>query len=241
MLKSQPAVFIFGWLGAKPYHLSRVASFYNGLGLECIPYIQSPMSLLNVREDKTGFQKLYERAVDRPIMCHLFSMNGASVFYKAFAGPDLVLKPKLNLKALILDSTPGQLNRALYHRAFASALFPRSPPLAQLANFVLTPVFDAFLVGARSHRAESQRQIRALYKHPIQAPTQMFCSAKDKLIPFDHQLQYAECARKAGVSVTMRVWPDSGHIRMYREHRDEYSALCREFAKQHLCTNSDTK
>ena len=234
MLKAKPAVFIFGWLGAKPYHIARVASFYKDLDVECIPYIQHPISMLNVREDKKGFERLYEKAIDRPVMCHLFSMNGASVFYKAFTGSDLVLKPNINLRALVLDSTPGHINRELYHRAFANALFPRSRYLANAANFALKPVFDAFLFGARSHRAESQKQIRALYRHPIQAPTLMFSSARDELIPFQDQLEYAERAREAGITVQTRIWPDSGHIRMYRDHRPEYISLCRSFAQKYL-------
>jgi len=234
LTQRRPGVFIFGWLGAKPYHLARVASFYDGLGVDCETFIQSHLSLLNIREQTTEMLKLYQKSLNRPVLMHVFSLNGGAVLFKTFADKNLAIKPEINLKALILDSTPGHVNTALYHRAFSQAIFPRSQTNAKIAQSVLKPLFHTFLFFARSHTKAATAYSEQFFAHPFRVPTLMLGSQQDELIPNRDMVEYAEKAARAGVDVRTRFWPDSGHIRLYREHRPEYIDLVREFTKQHL-------
>lgn len=237
MLK-KPAVFVFGWLGSKPRHVHTIAEFYRGMNVEVIPYIQQPVSLLNLKQDQKSFERMYNQALDRPVLCHIFSMNGSSAFYKTFADEKMIVNPRIDLRALIMDSTPGRVNRELYHRAFSKAIFPKSKVMSALAGAALTPVFDAFLLASKSHRKTTEATIQALYNNPVKVPTLMLGSEQDDLIFSKHMLEYAERARQAGAEVKTRFWGDSGHVRLYKDHRDEYVSLIQSFARKYLCDQS---
>jgi hypothetical protein len=237
---SRPACFIFGWLGAKPYHLARIKTFYDGLGIDCEVYTQHATSLLDLRPDTQSFSRLYDQALQRPVLCHLFSMNGVSAFLKSFADSKWEVRPEINVKALVLDSTPGHVNTALYHRAFSQALFPHSPALNSIGQSLLSALFRLYLSAAKVHREKRMEQDRRIYERPFQYPTLMLGSKVDALIPYDHMMEYAETARKMGIVVETQFWPDSGHIRTYRDHRPEYIALVRNFAKKYFIEPGNT-
>lgn len=233
MLK-KPAVFVFGWLGAKMRHVNTVADFYKHMDVEVIPYVQQPASLLNIKQDEKAFKRMYEQALNRPVFCHMFSMNGSSTFYKTFADKYMRLKSGIDLKALIMDSTPGRIDRDLYHRAFSKAIFPKSKILSAATNIALTPVFDTFLFLSKSHRKETEMTVKALFNNPVKVPTLMLASKKDELIRFGHMMEYADRAKQAGVEVHTKFWSDSGHVRLYKDHPTEYVELVQSFAKRFL-------
>ncbi|OHS99823.1 hypothetical protein TRFO_33652 [Tritrichomonas foetus] len=226
----KPAIFIFGWLGAKEYNMEKIKKFYSGIDADLFSIIQSPLSLLNVKQDKS-LDHLYEKAVDRPVVCHVFSLNGASSFYKSLTTDNLILKPRLNIKGLIFDCTPGHINRPLYHRAFSNAMFPKSPKINKVASTILTPVFDVFLLFANKHRKVSKKQVDQLYKHPFRYPTLAITSKKDDLIPYQDVLEYAENLKNTGTAVQTCVFENSTHVKAYHDHREFYSKMVSDFAK----------
>lgn len=228
-------MFVFGWLGSKPRHVHAIAEIYRYMDVEVIPYIQRPSSLLNLKQDQKSFEKMYNQALNRPVLCHMFSMNGSSTFYKTFADEKMIVNPKIDLRAVIMDSTPGRVDRKLYHRAFSKAIFPKSRYMSALANIALTPIFDAFLMASKSHRKTTEATIQALYDNPVQVPTLMLGSERDELILHKHMLEYAERARQAGTEVQTRFWSDSGHVRLYKDHQNEYVALIQAFTRNFLC------
>lgn len=246
--QKKPAVFIFGWLGAKKYNMHKISKFYTeNMDVDVFPFIQTPQSLLNMSRDK-GLDKLYEKALSRPLIFHIFSLNGASAFYKSFSANEfklndtknnkeenknlkLILKPNLDIRGLIFDCTPGRVNRSLYHRAFSNAIFPKSHVLRQVASIALTPIFDAFLFFARKHRKVSSLQLKTLYNDPLKYPSLLFSSLKDDLIPYNDVLEYANNVKKKGVPVQTCVFKDSTHVKGYHDHRDFYRRTISKFAK----------
>lgn len=237
--QKKPAIFIFGWLGAKEYHMDRVKSFYEEIGIPAFSIIQSYKSILNISSNQQKINEFVNEAQDRPLIAHVFSLNGASAFLKCFTDETLKLKPAIQMKGLVLDSTPGHINRTLYHRAFSKALFPRSNILSSIANVVLAPGFDAFLLLARKHNKESERMIKHIYEHPFTCPQLIFSSEKDKLIRNQDVREYEMKAREAGAIVTSKYYTDSDHIKMYRDHRPEYKQLIQEFACKYLIESNE--
>ena len=231
MLK-KPTIFIFGWLGAKDFNLNKISCFYKNAGFETESIIQSPTSLLNIKRDKS-LDEFYKKAIGKPIVCHLFSLNGASAFYKSFTSNNLIIKPNLNIKGFIMDCTPGHVERALYHRAFSNALFPNSPQLKSAMSGLLTPLFQLFLWCARSHRKESARMLRSLYNNPLQYPTLAITSKKDDLIPYQDVLEYVNNLKKTATPVQDCVFYDTTHVKAYHDHTKFYKNMVTNFAK--LC------
>ena len=232
--KKRPAVLIFGWLGAKPYNINKVARLYSDFDIDHESYIQTPESLLSLKQDTKGFNNIYEMAMGRPIICHVFSLNGASALYKSLTDKKGGFKPNLNIKGLIFDCTPGHPTRNLYHTAFSNAIFPKSPKCRKCANFLLKPAFDLFLLANGNHRREKSQIVRACYSNPFNIPTMLMTSKKDNLIKYTDVLEYANELRKRNIYEETHVWEDSPHVAMYRDHNEEYKKYVNSFVKKFL-------
>jgi hypothetical protein len=224
-------------MGARPRHLSRLATIYDGLNVECEMFIQRPLSVLNVPEQTSEMAALYDRALNRPVLIHSISMNGASTVLKTFTDHNLNLKPEINLRGLILDSSPGHITPGTSHWAFGHAIFPKQPILARAAAVAIKPFFRLFLILRGQDLLSGTAVADRFYRDPIKVPTLMLGSEHDELVLWKDMCEYADVARKAGIDVQTRSWPDSGHVRLYRDHPTEYANLVREFTKKHLLDN----
>lgn len=217
------------------------------MNVDVIPFIQSPESLLNLSRDK-GLDNLYKIALNRPIIFHIFSLNGASALYKSFTLNDklfdlkklsntndkdlkLILRPNLDIRGMIYDCTPGTVNRSLYHRAFSSALFPHYPKFKSIASLCLTPIFDLFLLLASKHRKMSTIQLKSFYNDPLKFPSLFFASKSDDLIPYTDVMAYANKVKQCGVPIQTCIFKDSTHVKGYHDHRLFYKRTVSEFAK----------
>jgi pimeloyl-ACP methyl ester carboxylesterase len=228
-----PAVFLLGWLGCKQRHLQHIARFYDGLGVDCVTFTENPISLLRFRSGKSATDALYQKALNRPVIFHSFSLTGASALVKAFAGTRLDFKPEIDVRGLILDSSPGHVNSALPIRGFATVAFPNSPKLAKLAQIVVGPLFN--LVVNMSDSTDFGKRVSAeIYAKPCTLPTLLLASEKDEIIPYKDIIEYGEAVAKAGGTVQTKIWPDSGHIRMSKDHPEEYKQLVRAFVQKNL-------
>jgi pimeloyl-ACP methyl ester carboxylesterase len=234
MALSRPVVVILGWLGSRPKNLRKIARFYDGLGVDCETFIESPVSLLHIREQKSEMNALYKKTLNRPIILHGFSLTGASAIVKTFCDDDFIVKPELDVRGLIFDSMPGRLPADLHRYAFSKALFPNSRFIEKAALLLLRPVFDIFM--SNYTLKYGQTALNKIFRQPWKQPTLLLGSEKDALIPNSELVEYASVARKAGVDLQTRFWPDSGHIRLSLDHADEYKEIVRSFVKRHVPT-----
>jgi pimeloyl-ACP methyl ester carboxylesterase len=224
---------ILGWLGCKPRQLQKVARFYDGLDVDRELFIEHPLSLVHVRTQRPAMEAVYRKAVGRPILVHGFSLTGASSLIKIFTDGDLHLRPGIDLRVLIFDSTPCRLSAAVHRHAFPKALFPNSRAGELAAKIVLTPIFDV-LMHATGALKWGENLTRQSFARPWKRPTLLLGSERDILVPNSELIAYGEAARRAGAHVETRFWPDSGHIRLSLDHREEYGDLVRAFTKAHL-------
>ncbi|EAX95591.1 hypothetical protein TVAG_370950 [Trichomonas vaginalis G3] len=229
----KPLVLAFGWLGAKPYHMNSFKKIYNGIGLEYKSMVQSYMSILNLKDDHKKFEEMYEAAKNRDVLCHIFSLNGASSFLDSLMEPDCIhYKPNINVKAIVWDSSPGTSPKNIYHKAFAKSIFPKSPFLANALSAVLIPPFNLFLNLSKNHNARAQYKISSAYANPPTCPQLSLSSTKDYIIKHEDVVRYIENARKAGANVEAKFWEDSDHVMLYHDHKQEYIKIVQDFAKK---------
>jgi pimeloyl-ACP methyl ester carboxylesterase len=232
-LSRRPAIFLLGWLGCKDRHLQHIARFYDGLGVDCITFTENPISLLRFRSGKSVADALYQKALNRPVVFHSFSLTGVSAAIKAFVDPSLNFKPEIDVRGLIFDSSPGHVNAALPIRAFATVAFPKSPRLAKLAQIVVGPLFN-LVVNMSDSTNFGERVSHEIYAKPWTVPTLLLASQRDEIIPHKDVVEYAEAVVRAGGKVQTKFWPDSRHIQLSKDHPAEYKALVRAFVQEHL-------
>jgi acetyl esterase/lipase len=226
---------LLGWLGCKPRHLQKVARFYDNLDVDRELFIEDPLSLLHIRSQQAAMEAVYKKSLNRPLLIHGFSLTGASSLMKIFTERDMGFRRGLDVQGLIFDSMPGRLSANLHRHAFPKALFPNSRVGEIATKVVMTPIFDV-LMNVTGTLQWGERLTRLAFAQPWKRPTLLLGSERDNLIPNSELVAYGDAARRAGANVETRFWPDSGHIRVSLDHRDEYARLVREFTKIHLLT-----
>jgi pimeloyl-ACP methyl ester carboxylesterase len=229
----RPAVFLLGWLGCKPRHLQHISRFYDGLDIDRVIFTEDFTSLFRMRSGKAATDALYQKALNRPVLFHSFSLTGASALVKAFADTRFDFKPEIDVRGLILDSSPGHVNAALPIRALATISFPKSPRLAKLAETVGGPLLNLF-VNLGDSTEFGKRVSKEIYAKPCTLPTLLLASEQDEIVPHKEIIEYRDAVTKAGGKVQTKFWPDSGHIRLSKDHPEEYKALVRAFVQKHL-------
>lgn len=236
MLKSpKPIVLAFGWLGSKQYNMNSFKKIYNSIGLDYKSMIQSYFSVLNIAKDDKKFNEMYEAAKGRNVLCHIFSLNGASSFLDSLMKKDLsAYKEGIKVKGIIWDSSPGFSPDYIYHTAFAKSLFPKNEMMARVTARVLKPAFNIFLKHYKGHKDRSDYIINHIYKSPLTCPQLILGSKRDHVIKYEDTLAYAEAAKKAGADVKTRFWDDSEHVSLYHDHKQEYIGLVKDFAEKYL-------
>ena len=230
---SRPAIFAFGWLGAKTKHMNKLNKIYSNMGYQFHSIIQSPLSMLGIQKT-TKYEELYNQAIGRPIICHIFSLNGAHSFLKTMTDEQYKFKPGLNIRGLILDSTPGKLYPTIYSEAFSKAIFPSYPFLQKISQTGLSLMFKVFFKGHKKHLDEAYSMINSVYQHPFKAPQLILASENDQIVKCDDIKEYEKIARNSGVYVKSRYWPDSGHVGMFRDHMTEYISLIQDFTSKFI-------
>jgi predicted esterase len=102
------------------------------------------------------------------------------------------------------------------------------------ANALLKPLVSAFLAANMGHVAATGRIMEALYHDPFKKPMLLLGSERDAMLPHAGLVESRELLAKAGIPVEARFWKGSGHVRLQKDHTEEYRALVRALAKRHL-------
>jgi acetyl esterase/lipase len=237
MAVQRPLVVMLGWLGSRMRHLQKISKLYDGLDIDRELFIERPLSLMQIREQTTEMEALYQKSLNRPLLVHVFSLTGVSALAKIFTDRKSHPRPNLDIRGLVLDSTPCRVIADMHRDAFPKALFPNSRFLRKATQFFMTPVFDAF-INVTGVVKWGEQLTHEIYRQPWTQPTLMLGSMQDQLIPNSEMVEYAKQARKAGAVVETRFWPDSGHVRVSLDHAMEYGELVRGFTKTHVLTKT---
>ena len=159
----RPVVFLLGWTGCQPRHLTKYADLYAGLGCRPICFTEHCAFSVLWRPGvlSTLAEQLLARAgEERPVAVHVFSNGGSFLWARALAlaYTEQQLMEQLlehgeceeegelgSIRGQILDSTPGRLAdvKGGYH--FLSEM-AGSNRLAQAALLLLFPLAVLLLV-----------------------------------------------------------------------------------------------
>lgn len=227
--EKKPLIAIFGWLGAKPRHIAEIKSIYKGLPVETVAHVQKPLATLNIRSEKKVVDDIYRRSQGRPLLCHVFSLNGASALVKTFS-ENYKWRENVKFSGIIWDSTPCLPYPDTYRAAYSRAMFPHHKAMAKITESLLYLPFAAYQTLGRKHLKEFEQMLGMIENVPPLCPQLFLSSLKDDFVPTADVMYHADRIKEMGADVDMRVWDDSGHIRMFRDHPSEYNSLVLDFA-----------
>lgn len=233
MLKGRStAVLGFGWLGAQTRHMNSISKLYDKLGLDFKWMIQSPLSLLNLKDDIKSFNDMYNYSKNKSVVLHIFSLNGAQAAFRSLLNENWTPKRDVNIRGVIWDSAPGIPDNDTYHKAFASAIFPNTALLRNVTAAALLPVFKIFLCFGRKQMEQASRRLDFLYNNPLPYPQLIMTSKNDTILPYETTQLYADAAKRRGYPTTLKIFDKSGHVKLWWDYRDEYSRYVSDFLHQ---------
>ncbi|KAI1709109.1 transmembrane protein 53-B [Ditylenchus destructor] len=249
---NSPLVLLFGWAGCRDRYLAKYSEIYEKLGCSIVRYTV-PVEHVN---DYTSFRQfaleIYERVLDVennelqfPIMFHIFSMNGFSLFSALWQLLDITSNGsavKQMVKGIIFDSCPANVRPWQKAEAISVATMPSNK-----YNMISRGTYRIFLTGKYSlDRAfiwlrsnfepnvyEQNFPYFNLLKMPDLPKLQLYlysqadsiCSAKSI-----EEFQVAQLDRCC--VVRSKCWVDSQHVEHFREHSEEYTQLCIDFVNE---------
>lgn len=232
MIQSKkPLVLAFGWLGSQDYHMHSFEKIYKNAGYDFKFMIQSKLACLDLKQDTKKYEEMYDAARNRPVMCHIFSLNGAFGFLNSMKQNNYIdFKPDLNIKGMIWDSAPGRGAGDHYNRPFARAIANRSEVMYQFLKYALIPPFKLFYLFSHNHRKLRDQRIQSMYNHPFPFKQLLIASKYDRVIKYKDMMEYVNNAKKQNVDITTKIYNDSDHVMLYHNHKDEYTRLILDFA-----------
>lgn len=232
MIAKKPLVLGFGWLGSRNYNMHSFEKIYTKEGYDFKYMIQSPFSCLDMKPDTKKFNEMYELAKNREAICHIFSLNGAFAFLNSMKQNDYKeFKPNLKIKGIIWDSAPGRGAGDKYYKPFARAIANRSEFMYHILRFALIPPFKFFYLFSQNHRRLRDMRINSMYTDPFPFKQLLIASKHDRVIKYKEMMEYVEIAKSRGIDISTKIYDDSDHVMLYHSHRDKYSRLILDFAK----------
>ncbi|KAI9205717.1 uncharacterized protein BJ171DRAFT_613696 [Polychytrium aggregatum] len=202
--------------------------------------------LLNGSETYTGPRK--------SCIIHVFSNGGVSALHfvlRAAGMPQPTVHsvqtgefpeaervpPSLAIAGVIADSCPGHGDFVPTVKAFTGSL--RNPVVWAIGIVLATGLFVGYrCYGALTKSGDPLIFFGSLFSNPSvlepSAPQLYLHSAKDDLVLESHIEAHLERLQTRGFSAQVRKWEDSGHVRLMKDHPDEYweavSALLAKWA-----------
>jgi pimeloyl-ACP methyl ester carboxylesterase len=211
-----------------------MATIYDGLDADVETFRESPISSLQIREQRADIFALRQKLSGRPVLVHVFSMNGAMSFLKTLTDDRLDLRPDVDLRGIIFDSSPGRMSLGALPEPLGNAMFPRNRFLAAAATFIIRPIFRLYCLAFDKGQKDIDWFTRGFFGRPFNVPTLVLASERDTTLAPADMREYAESVARAGAPVETHFWPDSQHVRLFKDHRKEYTDIVRKFAEHYL-------
>uniref|UniRef100_A0A1I7ZEU4 Transmembrane protein 53 n=1 Tax=Steinernema glaseri TaxID=37863 RepID=A0A1I7ZEU4_9BILA len=244
-----PLVVLFGWAGCQETYLKKYSEIYKDQKYSVIRFT-APMSRVTTFASYRAIAlEVYEKNFEdyepsRPIVFHLFSMNGCSLFAALWDlletvsnGADI----KKQTRGIIFDSSPANVLPWQGANAVSVATLPPSNYgafLRQTFRVFLATVFSLhrLTIWLRSQWESnvyehnfSYFRLRSMDDLPCR---QLFLYSKnDEICAAESIEEFIACSVQKHPSTTeSKCWFNSPHCQHLRSHRDEYCQLCRRFA-----------
>ena len=233
--------FLVGWAGSKPKVMAKYASLYTDMG---VPSIALAPTMPDVWFNKEG-NKLSESVLSTleslsnsstsesplSLILHIFSAGGYVVFPKlldSLSNPDSILRTSVIPKCAIFDSGPTDFT---YHSGFAASKLLLSQGAFNMLSYSIANTIGVLtnFFGGNQKRATLRS---TLDSDLLELPQLYLHSSNDSVATYEWVSNIIQEQKEKGRQVSSHCWEETEHLRLYLEHKDEYTRCVEGFLKE---------
>ena len=239
--QSQAVCLLVGWSNSSNKVIGKYASIYTELGVPCIALAPRMSDIwftshgnklcedaLKVLEEKVRKNE----GLPLSLVIHLFSGGIYVVFPKileSWSRSDFILRTGAVPKCVVFDSGPSDYT--FQSGTAASKLLLQQGALNRISYYIANAIgiSTAFLIG--SHKRAVLRS--ALESEAMALPQLYLHSQRDTVAPLEWVSAVMKEQQAKGRAVSSHIWDDSQHLRLYLDHKEEYTNQVHTFLKAH--------
>ena len=237
--KSQAVCLLVGWSNSTNKVIGKYASIYTELGVPCIALAPKMSDVWFTSSGnklcEAALKILEEKAAENQgsplsLVFHMFSGGIYVAFPKileSWSHSDSVLKTSVVPKCMVFDSGPSDYT--IRSGTAASKLLLEQGALNLLTYYIANAIgiSTTFLIG--SHKKAVLRS--ALESDVLDLPQLYLHSRRDTVAPPDWVSTIMKEQQDKGRKVTSHTWDDSQHLRLYLDHKEEYTNKVHTFLR----------
>uniref|UniRef100_A0A914WY02 Transmembrane protein 53 n=1 Tax=Plectus sambesii TaxID=2011161 RepID=A0A914WY02_9BILA len=245
-----PLVFLFGWAGCRDRYLAKYGAMYDKQNCMTVRYT-TPLHKVRAQGGYSGFAlHVYEafadlHAEDRPIVFHVFSMNGCSLFSSLWDLLDSVddgIAVKARVKGLVFDSCPAHTSSWQSANAISFATMP-PPTYSDSIRFLYRCLLAAYFLTRRAQvwiqswwdpraYAKQSAYYRMMEYADLPKDQLYLYSKADDICTYESIEEFRATQVVTGARIDAICWPDSPHVDHGRKYPEEYSNACIAFLRK---------
>uniref|UniRef100_A0A914QUW9 Uncharacterized protein n=1 Tax=Panagrolaimus davidi TaxID=227884 RepID=A0A914QUW9_9BILA len=195
--------------------------------------------------------EFYEKILDNddtsPILFHVFSMNGCTLFVALWELLDIVsngAKIKNRVKGIIFDSSPANVQPMQIANAVTFATLPKSKyseifrPFYKLliaGFFTSLRAFEWIQSFFDSTAFEKNNAYFRIFKILDLPKNQLYLYSNSDEICSDHSIEdFIKNQKERGINVLSQCWKTSEHVQHFRAHPEDYTKICKQFLNDYF-------
>jgi hypothetical protein len=241
-----PNVILFGWAGCHDKYLTKYSQIYLKKSCSVVRYTAPIRKIRSFSSYRTFALEFYEKIPDNddtsPIIFHVFSMNGCTLFVALWDLLDTVSNGadiKKRVKGIIFDSSPANVRAMQSAKAISFATLPPSQ-YSEIFRSTYRMILAGFFA---SHRAvvwiqsffdstafETNYAYFRMLKIMDLPKNQLYLYSNADDICSDHSIEdFLKIQHERGIHIRSKCWESSAHVQHLRAHPEEYTEICEKF------------
>jgi hypothetical protein len=242
-----PNVILFGWAGCHDRYLTKYSQIYLDKSCSVVRYTAPIEKIRSFSSYRNFALQFYEKVLDNddtssPIVFHVFSMNGCTLFVALWDLLDTLPNGaaiKQRVKGIIFDSSPANVRPMQSANAVSFATLPPSQ-YSEIFRSTYKVILGFFFA---SHRAtvwiqsffdstafEKNFAYFRMLKIMDLPKNQLYLYSNADDICSDHSIEdFIKNQQERGMNVHSQCWKESAHVQHLRAHPKEYAEICSKF------------
>ncbi len=234
---------LVGWMASREKVIGKYTSVYTQLGIPCLALAPNEQNVLFTSSGNSLCEAALDTLVEikgaqtdtrspLPLIIHMFSGAGYAIFPKlleTWSQPNSILKHHVVPKCIIFDSGPTQF--AIKPGVEAANLMYKQGGfnLFTYTLVVMMGISTSILFGSQ----KQQLLQSALESELLNLPQLYLHSRQDTVASFEWLRGIMEGQREKGRSVYNHAWEQTEHLKLYLDHKEEYTQHIHSFLR--LC------
>lgn len=235
---SNAVCLLVGWTDAIPRVVAKYASLYTDMGIPCLALAPS---LFNIWFSSSAnrvcdtvlktLDSLAESESSMSLILHTFSGGGYVVYprlLEEWSQPDSILHTSVNPKCIIFESGPSDFS---YREGLAA-----SKLLRKQGTYNIMTQYMANVAGCATTfciRNQKRAVLRSALASDLLNLPQLYLHSKgDSVCIYSWVTRIIDEQKKKGRQVSSQCWEKPEHLRLYLEHKDEYTQCIKRFLEE---------